>query len=141
MRGLGEEIGAAQGVEPGLGVMGTVRLDDVSDGVGEPVARGGPAESGAAEAAEVEVAALAAGAAGAAGVLPGSGAGGVGGAGRGARAGGVADAPGAGVVGAGVAGVVASALNGHLRLLDRRTGSPGRCAARGPVLFPVRAGA
>ncbi|MCO4699404.1 hypothetical protein LRR80_05499 [Streptomyces sp. RO-S4] len=54
VRGLGQHIGAAQRFEVGVGVVGSVRLDDVSDGVGQPVAGGRSQQRGAAQAAQVE---------------------------------------------------------------------------------------
>ncbi|MGX1510768.1 hypothetical protein RKD44_002056 [Streptomyces collinus] len=55
VRGLGQDVGAAQRVEVGVGVVGAVGLDDVADGVGQAAAAGGGAEQGgAAEAAQVD---------------------------------------------------------------------------------------
>ncbi|CAM5231861.1 hypothetical protein SHIRM173S_10180 [Streptomyces hirsutus] len=54
VRGLGQEIGAAQGVEVGVGMVGAVGVDHMADGVGEPVAGGGAEERGAAQPTQVE---------------------------------------------------------------------------------------
>lgn len=54
VRGLGQDVGAAQRVEVGVGVVRAVGLDHVADGVGQPVAGGGAEQRGPAEAAQVE---------------------------------------------------------------------------------------
>ncbi len=55
VRGLGQDVGAAQRVEVGVGVVGAVCLDDVADGVGQGTAAGGGAQQGgAAQPAQVD---------------------------------------------------------------------------------------
>ncbi|BFO15904.1 hypothetical protein SHKM778_22920 [Streptomyces sp. KM77-8] len=51
---LGQDVGPAQGFEVGVGVVGAMGVDHVSDGVGEPVAAGGAEERGTAQPAQVE---------------------------------------------------------------------------------------
>jgi hypothetical protein len=54
VRGLGEDVRAAQRVEVGVGVVGAMGLDHVADRVGQPVAGCGPQERGPAEASQVD---------------------------------------------------------------------------------------
>lgn len=54
VRGLGQHIGAAQGVEVGAGVVGPVSFDDMADGAGQPVTGGGAEQGGTAQAAQVD---------------------------------------------------------------------------------------
>jgi hypothetical protein len=54
VRGLGQDVGAAQGFEVRVGVVGAVRVDDVADGVGQPAASGGAEQRGSAEAAQID---------------------------------------------------------------------------------------
>lgn len=54
VRGLRQQVGAAQRVEVGVGVMGAVGLDDVADGVGQPAAGGGAEQRDATQPAQVD---------------------------------------------------------------------------------------
>ncbi|GAA3216055.1 hypothetical protein GCM10020256_18060 [Streptomyces thermocoprophilus] len=54
VRGLGQEVGAAQGFEVGVGVVGAVGVDDVADGVRQPVACRGSQQCRPAEAAQID---------------------------------------------------------------------------------------